>query len=520
MIEHAMAYLQKGFSIIPCGRDKKPLLEWKEFQHRRATPEEVQGWYEKNPDANIGIVTGAISGICVIDIDSEIGRENIMPYLLQDDAYITPTVNTPRGGSHIYFKCPDVEIGNNAGLIPGSDFRANGGFVIAPPSCNAQGKHYEWVNDLQTPLKELPRDYLKRISVPVKKVYESVNLFQQGRRDEDLFHIANIMAKGRANPNEIKQVLTILAQNCNPPYPANEINAKVVSAMSRTEKSDIKVIDEVRKYCMQTEGSFTTNAVYDALGARDNKFKATIRQALKTLKSEGVLGKSGDKDGTYRRIDTSAENIDFLNAIVNPIDIKYPFGIENLVHTLPKNIIVVAGVSNAGKTAFLLNIVAKNMYKHNIHYFSSEMDASEMKLRLEKFSGIDLSQWKFYPKERVSDFDQVIQPNDINIIDFLEVYEDFWKVGGMIKDIYNKLDQGIAIIAIQKNKQSEFGLGGGRGLEKARLYINIDPGKIKIIKGKNRVDDDINPDNMAINFKLVQGCQFKAQGDWVKELPK
>jgi hypothetical protein len=520
MIEHAMAYLQKGFSIIPCGKDKKPLLEWKEFQHRKATPEEVQGWYEKNPDANIGIVTGAISGICVIDIDSEIGRENVMPYLLQDDAYITPTANTPRGGSHFYFKCNDMEIGNNAGLIPGSDFRANGGFVIAPPSCNAQGKLYEWVNDLETPLKELPGDYLKRISVPVKKVYESVNLFQSGRRDEDLFHIANVMAKGRGNPNEIKQVLTILAQNCNPPYPANEINAKVLSAMSRTEKSDIKVIDEVRNYCMQTEGQFTSSAVYDALNARDNKFKATIRQALKTLKSEGVLTKSGDKDGNYRRIDTSAENIDFINAVVNPIDIKYPFGIENLVHTLPKNIIVVAGVSNAGKTAFLLNIVAKNMYKHNIHYFSSEMGPIELKMRLQHFAGIPLDKWRFFPKERVSDFDEVIQPNDINIIDFLEMTSEFWRVSEFMQKIYARLDQGIAIVAIQKNPNCETGLGGYRGFEKPRLYLNMDMGKLKIMKAKNWVQEETNPNNLAINFKLVQGCQFKKECEWYKDVIK
>jgi hypothetical protein len=230
------------------------------------------------------------------------------------------------------------------------------------------------------------------------------------------------------------------------------------------------------------------------------------------LCDKGIIERYGNKNGTWRVVDNDCEEINFLDAPEESIDIKWPFAIEEYVKTLPKNIIVVAGEPNAGKTAFLLNVVKMNMDSHDIHYFSSEMGAIEMRERLSKFN-MPLEKWNFTPKERVSNFEDVIKPNAINIVDFLEVYEDFYRIGGMIKEIFDKLDKGIAVIAIQKNKGNEYGLGGMRGLEKARLYLTMEQGKIKIVKAKNWATYE-NPNNLEIDFKLVQGCQFKEELFW------
>jgi len=101
----------------------------------------------------------------------------------------------------------------------------------------------------------------------------------------------------------------------------------------------------------------------------------------------------------------------------------------------------------------------------------------------------------------------------VNIIDFLEVYDDFYRIGGMIKEIFDNLDNGIAIIAIQKNKGNEYGLGGMRGLEKARLYLTMEPGKLKIAKAKNWATFE-NPNNLEKEFKLIQGCKFIDDPYW------
>jgi hypothetical protein len=73
----ALEYLVRGWSGIPIegnGGRKKPLVKWQEFQERLATPEEVAGWWKKWPDANVGIVTGAISNLVVVDTDGPEGE--------------------------------------------------------------------------------------------------------------------------------------------------------------------------------------------------------------------------------------------------------------------------------------------------------------------------------------------------------------------------------------------------------------------------------------------------------------
>jgi hypothetical protein len=107
----------------------------------------------------------------------------------------------------------------------------------------------------------------------------------------------------------------------------------------------------------------------------------------------------------------------------------------------------------------------------------------------------------------------VIKPDAINIIDFLEVHDEFWKVGGMLKEIYDKLNNGIAIVAIQKDKKKDYGRGATMGLEKPRLYLTLNPGQAKIEKAKNWADPLKNPNGLMLDFKLHQGCEFSIVRD-------
>ena len=155
-----------------------------------------------------------------------------------------------------------------------------------------------------------------------------------------------------------------------------------------------------------------------------------------------------------------------------------------------------------------------NMSSHRIHYFSSEMGSIELRDRLSKFD-LPLTAWKFDPRERSSNFADVIAADEINIIDFLEIHDEFYRVGAMIKEIFDKLKSGIAIIALQKNPNTDYGLGGLRSLEKARLYLAMEPGRIKIVKAKNWAGQE-NPNGLMLDFKLVQGCKFIIDGGWHK----
>jgi hypothetical protein len=237
-----------------------------------------------------------------------------------------------------------------------------------------------------------------------------------------------------------------------------------------------------------------------------------------------ILEKDQKRDGWFRRIDSEVQSIDWLNTESEEIRVEFPFGISRLVKILPKNIIVVAGAMDAGKTAFLLNFVAKNSdrFKGRMHYFSSEMGPLELKTRLEKFPG-QLEYWKdkFYFYERSSNFADMIKPDDINIIDYLELSgaegSEFTKAGYFIRQIFDKLNNGIALIAIQKKRGIDLGRGAELTAEKARLYLSLDSGKVKIVKAKNWRTSD-NPNNKYKTYKLVDGCKIQEiTKDWIKE---
>lgn len=132
MKEYAKEYLQKKLSVIPVGKDKRPLISWKEFQTRFATEEEVDKWFDEYPDAQIGIVTGKISDLTVVDIEKG-GDTAFLP----QDTYI---VQTGGGGYHYYFKFADGVM-NSARIRELVDIRGEGGYVVAPPSETTKGEY-------------------------------------------------------------------------------------------------------------------------------------------------------------------------------------------------------------------------------------------------------------------------------------------------------------------------------------------------------------------------------------------
>jgi hypothetical protein len=136
----ALEYLELGWSVIPIRhRDKRPAIRWQEFQQRRASQSEVRAWFRERPDNNVGIVTGAISGLVVLDIDPGHGGEDSLARLLREHGPLPQTVEarTGGGGRHVYFAHPGGVVRNKVGLAPGIDVRGDGGCVVAPPSVHA-----------------------------------------------------------------------------------------------------------------------------------------------------------------------------------------------------------------------------------------------------------------------------------------------------------------------------------------------------------------------------------------------
>jgi len=273
---------------------------------------------------------------------------------------------------------------------------------------------------------------------------------------------------------------------------------------SAKDDSAESLAQTIRDFVDRTQGTFSTTQLDNELGilGRD---KANRRVILCRLVEEGLLERV--KPGYYRVKEAPLPDMDWQNAdTTSGLDIRLPFAIHNLVEIYPKNILVIAGTTNAGKTAYLLNFVKENMQRWEIHYFTSELSEQELRKRIVKFGdGID---WPFHAHERNSNFDGVIIPEAINIIDYLEPPSgEYYAVGDQIKAIHDRLTTGIAFVAIQKKRKTELGRGAEFSEERARLYLSMDAGKLKIVKAKNW-RTEVNPNGMLYTFKLTDGCKF------------
>jgi hypothetical protein len=341
------------------------------------------------------------------------------------------------------------------------------------------------------------------------------------------------LVKADAQPEYIIEMVKKLYDHENIDYTIQDLTEKVYSSLTlykgQTLKGRISLQSEVMDFVTSvTTGSVLLLEIYNSLHLQSKNEKAACRMAVKRLVELGTLEPCGNRSGVYRKVDKRVETIDFMSAKGEMLDLKWPFGIEKLCGIMPKNIIVVTGSPDTGKTAFLLDFIRRNMEKWPINYFSSESGPLELRSRLEKFPQLPLEGWKFKPFERSSNFADVIKPDEINVIDFLEIHQDFFLIGQWIKDIFDKLNKGIAVIAIQKNtgKGVDIARGGVGSLEKPRLYISLsnNPHTLKIVKAKNWVNDMINPNGLFMRYKIVGGCQFRkeknamgADCDWEKE---
>ena len=109
----------------------------------------IREWKKKWPNMNVGIITGKESGIFVVDIDPRHDGGKSLEGFEREHGKLPPTLTvlTGGGGEHLYYKYPkDIKISNRQEVLPGIDVRAEGGYIVDPPSIHASGKQYAFEN--------------------------------------------------------------------------------------------------------------------------------------------------------------------------------------------------------------------------------------------------------------------------------------------------------------------------------------------------------------------------------------
>jgi len=148
--DYVNEYLGLGWNLIPIRPGtKKPAVEWGERVASPMTAEELR----THGDCGLAVLTGAPSGVIVLDVDGPEGEASIEGYPLPD----APTVRTARG-RHLYFRHPGRRVKSRTGVMPKVDVRGDGGYAVLPPTLHELGVvTYTWTRPVGAgPLPDAP----------------------------------------------------------------------------------------------------------------------------------------------------------------------------------------------------------------------------------------------------------------------------------------------------------------------------------------------------------------------------
>lgn len=233
----AKLYVSKGLSVIPLyhpdfdpaaegKKGKRPKIAWREYQTRKPTEQELEAWFGGEP-TNIGIVTGKISGLDVIDFDT------VEAFEMAQKLGIDDSVRVKTGkGYHVFCKATGKGNFQKRDDLKGIDYRGEGGYVVAPPSKHESGVEYIWEKrgKLSNPPAWLFKtDKNQEVKKPIAELYSGT---ESGNRNQTLARLCGVWAI-HLSPQEVLESAITWNKGNNPPLDLEEIRITVNSICNK-----------------------------------------------------------------------------------------------------------------------------------------------------------------------------------------------------------------------------------------------------------------------------------------------
>jgi hypothetical protein len=249
----AVGYAHLGWAVFPLKPASKVPATRNGCRDATTDVEQVERWWRR-ADYNIGIATGTISGLVVVDLDGRRGFDSCC--LLQDihgDLPSTTWCLTGSGGWHAYFTHPGGLRNSASKVARGIDIRGEGGYVVAPPSIHPDGDLYSW--HTRTAPAPLPEWLAHLIDPPapvrhgwtapaaattayasaaVRAEAEAVARAANGTRNDQLvrsaFSLGTLVGAGELDAEQATGALLDAAQGCG--LPPREAARTVASGLA------------------------------------------------------------------------------------------------------------------------------------------------------------------------------------------------------------------------------------------------------------------------------------------------
>lgn len=227
---------------------KSPAVAWATYQHRLPTETELRRWWGMNPDFNIGIVTGKISNLAVVDVDPKRGGQ-VDPFVFEHPTDVV--VQTGGNGYHLYYRYPeDIDnVPNLVGFQPGLDIRGDGGIIIAPPSVHTTGSRYAWIR--QGGLGQFPAEVVSKREREIneKGWVESLLAFgsESGERNASLAKMAGYLCSLGMGMQAAIGICQLWNTKNRPPMIPNEVDSTVRSVYRTDSRNRERASGEASK---------------------------------------------------------------------------------------------------------------------------------------------------------------------------------------------------------------------------------------------------------------------------------
>lgn len=232
MIDQINEYMDNGWSILPVKpEEKRPYMtNWLQYTRTRASRETVENWFRSLSGAGVGSVTGKISNMVVLDVES------YCPTPIEELIKKYPTQMIARSGSggyHLFYQYPTgvPKVSNRVGIFEGADLRADGGFIVLPPTIHPNGRRYEWIK--KGPLGAFPRPLLDMESRPAIQnegwIVEALRGVSEGGRNDTCARLAGYFFKKGMTADIVEALLMEWNERNDPPMPVREVRTTLKS---------------------------------------------------------------------------------------------------------------------------------------------------------------------------------------------------------------------------------------------------------------------------------------------------
>lgn len=532
-IEDGACQCKAGVNCSSAGKHPR------EYGWRDKVWEDLDAMKAAYPGCNVGIPTGKINGISVVDVDTDKGGLGTFREWQEQNEWlpVTYTVKTGSNGYHYYFEYnPALRQGSDV-IGPGVDIRNDDGLVVAPGSENLKGKY---AVSYPFPIVQLPDEIVYKIRPREKANEPLVEMDQQvieGGRNQAIASVAGQLLRKGLEPEIVhKLMIGWNMTNCHPPLPAKEVHT-TVNSIAKIDSKRMVLEDKLNRISAVKGILHSTTLQLDTADTID----PVVNDLVGKLQTLLLQPSSDEKPVVLSSAELFDETVEEWKAKDNGLEGKIMSGFPILDGSFGDlrrgGLYIIGAHPGIGKSMLAANM-AVNICRqgYSIYIFSFEMSARDYMQRIiSQVSGVplnvhsgftpeqefklnkareEIASWKLYIEGNDSGYEakvtQVIHrmkaiPSDVYVFDYIQLlrndtstaYSREQDVATCVRDIWDmsgKLNA-VAIAPAQRNREGM--IRESAEIENAASGIwyldrtKETPGKAELYVKKNRHGRDL-----------------------------